>query len=933
MNSTFGENQALVEGQFRLYHANPNAVDADWQQFFEALSPAQRDELLHGVVGHANGSASGEGVVGRGTTSNGEAVSTHDLTAIAWRMSRLVTAFRSRGHYFAQIDPLGLSNESSEDFDPALFGITPDQLDIPVATDIAALPTATPRQMLEFMWSAYCGAVGYEIMHVEAREERQWLLNAIEGRVPEYEADRAFLAWVLDRLTDAQEMERFIHTQYIGVKRFSLEGLEMVIPMMAHMIDRVGDQGVEDVVIGMAHRGRLNVLTNILKKSQRELFSEFDDVDEKELVGRGDVKYHLGHSADHVTPAGNKVHISLCFNPSHLEFVNPVVVGRVRAKMDHSGDTQGKRVCPIAIHGDAAFMGQGVVAETLNLAELEGYRTGGTINIVLNNQVGFTTSPSDSRSSRYASDLARFLRVPVFHVNAEDPEAMTRVARIAADWRQTFGRDVVIDLVGYRKFGHNEGDEPRFTQPGMYGVIDDKASVRDALAERFVNEGIVSAEESEAMVTRVRDVLTAALAEARENPSPKMPTLGELKWAPYAGGADSSVASVDTTWPLERLQQVLTTVTHLGDDLHAHKKVQRIYKQRADIADGSPMDWGTAEMLAFATLVAEGHRVRVTGQDSRRGTFSHRHAYVVDSKTGARYTTLNRVAQNGGKFEAYDSPLSEAAVLGFEYGYSLESPNDLVVWEAQFGDFANGAQVIIDQFISAGEDKWGLLTGLVMLLPHGYEGQGPEHSYARLGRFLQLCAEDNMQVVDCTTPAQFFHLLRRQVLRPWRKPCVVMSPKSLLRHKRASSTLAELASGGFQKVIPDVSGVPTRDAKRVLFCSGRIYYDLEEEREQRGATDVHIIRLEQLYPLDAEALTSVLAGYQSGTELVWVQDEPWNMGAWYFIKARLQALYGDTLPIQCVARAESASPATGSKAAHLLEHKTLMDAAFRRTTA
>lgn len=919
MNPTFGVNQALVEDQFRRYRDNPQSVDADWQAFFEKLSSEQRSELLTNVNGHA--------AVGGGFDPMSQGA--HDLTELAWRTSRLVTAFRSRGHYFAQLDPLGLANEKSSDFDPELFGITADQLDVPVATDIGALQTATPRQMLDFMWSAYCGRVGYEIMHVESREERDWLLHAIEGQNPEYLADQAFLAWVLERLTDAQEMERFIHTQYLGVKRFSLEGLEMVIPMLGHMIDRVGDQGVDEVVIGMAHRGRLNVLTNILKKSQSEIFSEFDDNAEQELAGKGDVKYHLGHSAEHTTPNGNRLQISLCFNPSHLEFVNPVVIGRVRAKMDQKGDSTGASVCPIAIHGDAAFMGQGVVAETLNLAELEGYRTGGTINIVLNNQVGFTTSPSDSRSSRYASDLARFLRVPVFHVNAEDPEAMTRVARIAADWRQRFGRDVVIDLVGYRKFGHNEGDEPRFTQPGMYGVIDDKLSVRDELALRFVNEGIVTQQQADGMVARCRETLTAALESARQNPASKLPTLGEEKWAGYCGGLETSSLDVDTSVPADELREMLATVTRLDDDMGAHKKVKRVYDQRAGIADGSPMDWGTAEMLAFASIVRDGHRVRITGQDSRRGTFSHRHSYVVNTTTGERQTTLNRVAVSGGFFEAYDSPLSEAAVLGFEYGYSLESPNDLVVWEAQFGDFANGAQVIIDQFISAGEDKWGLLTGLVMLLPHGYEGQGPEHSYARLGRFLQLCAEDNMQVVDCTTPAQFFHLLRRQVRRTWRKPCVVMSPKSLLRHKRATSTLDDLSGGRFHKVIPDVSGTPAEKAQRVLICSGRIYYDLEVERENRGATDVHIIRLEQLYPLDASVMTQVLSAYQSGTELVWVQDEPWNMGAWYFIKARLQALYGDGLPLQCVARAESASPATGSRAAHLMEHQKLMDAAFR----
>ena len=922
MNPTFGVNQALVEEHFRRYSANPDGVDAQWRAFFDALTPDQRAALI------ANGSA-------QQAATNGSApreAASDNLTDLAWRTSRLVTAFRSRGHYYAQIDPLGLTNESSTEFAPAVFGITPELLDIPVSTDISELETASPRQIVEHMSRTYCGRVGYEVMHVEVRDERQWLLEAIECTRADYVPDAAFERWVLERLTDAQEMERFIHNQYIGVKRFSLEGLEMVIPMMNHIIDQVGDQGVQDVVVGMAHRGRLNVLVNILGKSQSELFATFEDKNSEEYLGRGDVKYHLGQSADYATPKGNDVNISLCFNPSHLEFVNPVVVGRVRAKMEQRGDLSGHSVCPMLIHGDAAFMGQGVVAETLNLAELEGYKTGGTIHIVLNNQVGFTTSPSDSRSSRYASDVARFLRVPVFHVNAEDVDAMTRVARIAADYRQRFHRDVVIDLVGYRKFGHNEGDEPRFTQPKMYAIIDAKTSVRDELAQRMVAGDRLSAAEDEAMVSERRERMSQALQVARADDAPAAADVGSASdeaWRGYLGGLESSAPNVPTAVDLGTLRELLTQIATLDEGAAAHKKIRKVYDKRARALEGQLLDWGGAEALAFASLIHEGHNVRVTGQDSRRGTFSHRHAYVMNMESGERFTTLNRVARKGARFDAYDSPLSEAAVMGFEYGYSLESPNDLVIWEAQFGDFANGAQVIIDQFISAGEDKWDLLTGLVLLLPHGFEGMGPEHSYARLGRFLQLCAEDNMQVVDCTTPAQLFHLLRRQVKRPWRKPLVVMSPKSLLRHKRAVSSLEELATGEFHRILPDTSGVPAAQARRLLLCSGRVYFDLEQEREKRGAHGVHIVRLEQLYPLDSAMLTQVLSGYQAGTEVVWVQDEPWNMGAWYFIKARLQALFGDGLPLQCVARAESASPATGSSSAHKLEQRALMDAAFQ----
>jgi 2-oxoglutarate dehydrogenase E1 component len=673
---------------------------------------------------------------------------------------------------------------------------------------------------------------------------------------------------------------------------------------------------------------------NILEKRPKDLFVAFNDPDAEGLVGRGDVKYHLGNNAARVGSDGKPIRISLCFNPSHLEFVNPVVVGRARARQESKKDEPGSSVLPVMIHGDAAFMGQGIVVETLNLAELEGYRSGGSVHIVLNNQVGFTTSPSDSRSSRYASDVVRFLRIPVFHVNAEDLDAVMWTAKLALEYRQRFHRDVCIDLIGYRKFGHNEGDEPRFTQPEMYRVIDDRPSVREHYASQLVAAGVLTAEESDAMVAERRSLLSEAHAESKGEAVIEAPAPEDAEWDEYFGGPCDPVFAVDTAIPADRLVELAHATFTVPASYHAHDKVQKIYEKRLTIAEtGGPFDWGTAEVLAYASLVNEGRRVRLSGQDSRRGTFSHRHAYIVDVETGERRTPINNAATGRGLFEAFDSPLSEAAVLGFEYGYSLEAPHDLVIWEAQFGDFANGAQVIIDQFIAAGEDKWGRLTGMMLMLPHGFEGQGPEHSYARLGRFLQLCAEDCMQVCDVTTPAQLFHLMRRQVLSPWRKPLVLMSPKSLLRHRRAQSTLDELATGGFQTVIGDVGGVSPDKVRRVLLCSGRIYYDLETERERRKAEDVHILRLEQLYPLDHERIAELLGLYGPGTELVWVQDEPWNMGAWYFIKARLQGMFGDGLPLQCVARAESASPATGSAAAHKLEHSVLMDAAFEGRSA
>jgi 2-oxoglutarate dehydrogenase E1 component len=918
MSNVFGDQQQLVESQYKAFVTNPMGVDDAWRTYFAAL-PAEVVATLDASAGRAHKS-----------TAQLAATSGRSSNEVAWRMSRIATAFRSRGHYYAQIDPLGLTNATSDDLTPERFGLSEADLDVEVETDIFGLARATPRAVFEKMSRAYCGSVGWEVMQIENVEEREWLLERIEGSLGQTSATSDERRWILEKLTDAQEIERFLHTQYVGAKRFSLEGLESLIPMMHAIIDQCGDNGVKDVVIGMAHRGRLNVLVNIMHKQLHELFSAFNDQDSEGLVGKGDVKYHLGYDTDHRTPGGNDVHLSLCFNPSHLEFVNPVVVGRARARLDRTGDKTGRSVLPVAIHGDAAFMGQGIVMETLNLAELEGFRTGGTIHLVLNNQVGFTTSPSDARSSRYSSDIVRFMRVPVFHVNADDLEAVLRVTRLAAEYRQKFLRDVCIDLVGYRRFGHNEGDEPRFTQPVMYRVIDDRKTIRDAYAEHLATQGVITAAEDQALVEGRRARMMAALTESRERPIRAGVTLvNEQRWAGYTGGAEANAGEAPTGIPLETLQSLLAQINDVTAFPNAHDKVRKLYEQRARSVDPSiPMDWGTAETLAYASLAAEGHHIRLTGQDVRRGTFSHRHAYFTDTLTGQRHTLINRVATAKGYFEAFDSSLSEASVLGFEYGYSLEEPAALCLWEAQFGDFANGAQVIIDQFIASGEDKWGRLTGLTMLLPHGYEGQGPEHSYARLDRFLALCAEDNMQVVDVTTPAQVFHLLRRQVKRAWRKPLVVMAPKSLLRHKSCVSSLTEMATGSFQRIIGDVSGSDPAKARRVLLCSGRLYYDLEAERARRNANDVHIVRLEQLYPLDVNGLTRILGQYRPGTQLVWAQDEPWNIGAWYFIKARLQAIYGDGLPLQCIARAESASPSTGSLAAHRLENHQLLQAAF-----
>lgn len=915
-NQDFGVNQALVENQYRLYRDNALAVDDEWRAFFEGLSPEARWGL--------------EASTGNGQAAPQQAGARVTDAELAWKVNRLVTAYRTRGHIYAKWDPLGIENAEPLELAPHVFGLSEADLDVEVQTDLPGLERATPRQIIKVMQERWCSSVGAEVMQVEDPQEREWLLKRVERLESIAPSDADTLQWMLRRVTDAEELESFIHQQYLGAKRFSLEGLESFIPLLHRALDVAGEHGVNNAVIGMAHRGRLNVLVNIMQKGYSDLFRTFNDTDTESFIGGGDVKYHLGYRAAHKALNGSEVNVALCFNPSHLEFVAPVVVGRVRAIMDAENDPEARRTLPIIIHGDAAFMGQGIVQETLNLAQLEGYKTGGTIHIVLNNQVGFTTSPSDSRSSRYSTDSMAFLRVPIFHVNADDVEAVLRVTNLAIEYRQKFGRDVCIDLIGYRRYGHNEGDEPRFTQPLMYEIIDNRDTVRKRLAADLISRGVLSEAESTEMVQDRRARMMSALQESKQSDLKSKAILEGPRWDNYHGGPGFDNELVDTRLPMETLRELLDKLTTIPANLQPNSKLERLYKQRRKALEDpdAAFDWGVGESLAFGSLVSQGYPVRLTGQDSRRGTFSHRHAYLTDMSSGDRWTPYSQVETYPGAFQAWDSPLSEAACLGYEYGYSLERPAGLVLWEAQFGDFANGAQVIIDQFITSGEDKWGRLTGVAMLLPHGFEGQGPEHSYARLGRFLQLCASDNMIVADCTTPAQLFHILRRQALSQWRKPLVLMTPKSLLRHRSAVSTLKDLSEGHFQKILPDQSGTNPDKVRKVLLCSGRVYYDLDAERAKRGAEDVHIIRLEQLYPLSGNELADVLKVYPASAELVWVQDEPWNMGAWYFIQARLLAIFGQGLGLQCVARAESSTPATGSMSAHRYENAQLLDAAF-----
>lgn len=954
MDRDFGVNQGLVEELFLRYCANPHSVPGEWRRYFDALPPEELPELTSpgAVTAPVERSRSAEGGNGRAVTTpallppTAEFVPfveragerppsfqpTGDLmiaTELQGRVSALINAFRVRGHLFAQLDPLGLVPRPPDELMLERYGLDQVDPDTVFSTgDMAGPPVLPLREIVNRLRETYCRTIGVEFTFIEEREQRTWLQERMESTCNRLDLSEDEQLRLLTKLTDAEIFETFLHTNYVGAKRFSLEGAESFITMLDQLIEQSAELGVDEIVIGMAHRGRLNVLANIMDKKLHEIFADFEDQRPEANIGRGDVKYHLGYSTDRITETGRKVHLTLTFNPSHLEWVNPVVEGRVRAKQDRRRDRDRIKVLPLLVHGDAAFAGQGIVAETLNLSQLPGYTTGGTIHVVINNQVGFTTLPTDARSTRYCTDITRMLRCPVFHVNGEDPEAVVQVVRLATEFRQRYRKDVVIDLYCYRKHGHNEGDEPRFTQPVMYRAIDAKKTVREMYVDHLVGLGKITAERAEEIKDRRRVELEAALQETRNGDFVAPVDAMQGLWTRYFGGRDEEVPDAETAVPLARLEELLRRAHHVPEGFGINKKVKRLFEQRvAHGLEGKPFDWGTAEILAYASLVAEGTRVRLTGQDSRRGTFSHRHAVIYDVDTGETWTPLQHVAEGQASFEVYDSPLSEAGVLGFDFGFSLDSPDVLTIWEAQFGDFVNGAQVIIDQFIASSEDKWDRLSGLVMLLPHGFEGQGPEHSSARLERFLTQCAEDNMQVCNLTTPAQFFHCLRRQIIRPWRKPLIVMAPKSLLRHPEARSTLGELAEGRFQRIIPDEVAEPA-EVRRVLLCSGKIYYDLAQARKARNATDVAIVRLEQLYPLRPADIREALAPYPAGTDLVWVQEEPWNMGAWFFVNSRLPAMLEQRMPLRCVSREESASPATGSHASHVLEQRRLVEAAF-----
>jgi 2-oxoglutarate dehydrogenase E1 component len=911
-------NLGFVDDIYAQYRRDPAAIDPTWRAFFEnGALPAVRPTNGAGAV-HPDASVSPLNL----------AVTDAMFLAKVWA---LVNAYRSRGHLEAELDPLKLVHVVPHpELSAATYGFSEADLRREVPAGILHGAAGVPlRELIRRCRATYCRTIGVEFMHISAPTRKRWLTERMETSLNEARLDRETRLAILEKIARAEALERFVHAKYVGTKRFSLEGSETLVPLLDLVLEHSARLGVDEAVLGMAHRGRLNVLVNILGKQPRDLFAEFEDIDPSSTLGAGDVKYHLGYSTDYVSRGGKKMHLSLAFNPSHLEAVDPVVVGRVRAKQRRRRDITHAHVLGVLVHGDAAFAGQGLVAETLNLSELHGFRTGGTVHVIVNNQIGFTATPAEARSTPYATDVAKMLQCPIFHVNGDDPESVAHVVKLAMEYRQEFQCDVVIDMFCYRKYGHNESDEPSFTQPLMYRVIEKKDSVLKVYSARLIGDGTASAGDVEQLLHSVNQELEVELKAAKAAARRPIVHAGLGVWEGYLGGPDASCPDVDTGVAREQLEWIGQRATSLPDTFHAHPKIERLFKQRQAMVRGElGLDWGCAEMLAIGSLVLEGHMVRFSGQDTCRGTFSSRHAVVVDVDNGDEHMPLAHMAPEQADCRIYDSALSEAAVLGFEFGYSLDYPDALIAWEAQFGDFVNGAQVIIDQFISSSEDKWRRISGLTLLLPHGFEGQGPEHSSARPERFLQLCAEDNMQVVYPTTPAQYFHLLRRQVHRRWRKPLIVMSPKSLLRLPAATSPIDALARGGFQRVLADDGPPPAEAVERVFLCTGKVYYDLAEERKRRGDGKTAILRLEQLYPWRDADITAALAPYRAARELVWVQEEPHNMGALAFVEPRLRK-HAAGLSWRQVSRVESASPATGSHKAHILEQKTLLDEAFR----
>ena len=919
-------NLAFVEHLYTQYAEDPQQVPAEWRAYFDSWG---HNGAFADSVDERKPRA--KTIFRSPSVSDGPRDTEMESAVLQERLDQLIRAYRVRGHLKAKLDPLGLPRSGTVELEPSFYGFGDQDMERRFsARNLGGKAVLSLREIIERLERTYCGHIGVQFMHIDDLEKKNWIQHRVDDTQNQVELTRAQQLRVLTKLSDAEIFEQFIHRKFLGAKRFSLEGGESLIPLIDLALEEAAEAGVGEAVIGMAHRGRLNVLANIMGKDASQIFREFEDAEAERFQGKGDVKYHMGYSAEHETQHGKKMHLSLCFNPSHLEFVGPVLAGRVRAKQDRINDTERRKVLPIVIHGDAAFAGQGIVAELLNSSELDGYTVGGTLHIIVNNQVGFTTSPRYSRPGPYPSDIAKLLQIPIIHVNGEHPDAVYQAVRLAMDFRHTFQTDVVIDMWCYRLHGHNEGDDPAFTQPVMYDAIRKRKTVREAFLDNVIKMGVIRMDDAREIAAQRKAILEEALLEAKDPSYVYLEDTGRGLWAPYHGGRSEHVPEVETHVERERCAALLLAQAQLPDDFESHPKIKRLFNQRAQMAHGEkPLDWGAAEAIAFASLLQDGAPIRLSGQDSGRGTFSHRHSVLRDYRTGNRHIPLNHIDGVKASFEVIDSPLSEAAILGFDYGYSLDMPEGLTIWEAQFGDFANGAQVIIDQFIASSEDKWQRLSGLVMLLPHGFEGQGPEHSSARLERFLGLCAEHNMQVCNLTTPAQLFHCLRRHIHRPYRKPLVIMSPKSLLRHRRAVSTLEELASGAFKPVIGDSVVTDPKKIKKVILCSGKVYYDLIDAREASDIEEIAIHRIEQLYPLYESDFMPLIEKCAPGTPVTWVQEEPFNMGAWPFLKLRFGVTLGDgAYPFDFVARHASASPATGSGASHRLEQKNLLERAL-----
>lgn len=932
-----GDNVSYIAQIYSSYLKNPTSVDLEWRHYFSSLKGTET-EILKDLFGPSWGQPiSIEEKEVPLPKAEVQFEDIKDAISESIRAIMLIRAYRARGHMIADLDPLKLTKkEYYPELDPSTYGFKEEDYDRPIFIyDVLGLTYATLRDIIERLHKTYCGTIGIEFLHIQDPEKKLWLQKRIEGEgelgLAEPIHDVQWEKKILKELITAEDFEKFLHVKYPAAKRFGLDGAESLIPGLEEMLRCSSSLGVEEVVLGMAHRGRLNVLGNILGKPYKAIFSEFQGQNPQpdQVQGSGDVKYHLGSSTDRYFE-GKKLHLSLTANPSHLEAVDPVVIGKVRAKQTQYHDTERSKIMGLLLHGDAAFAGQGLVAETLMLSQLHGYQTGGTFHVIINNQIGFTTAPAFARSSTHCSDLAMIVQAPIFHVNGDDPEAVVKVMGLAAEYRCTFKSDVVVDLVCYRRFGHNEADEPAFTQPLMYKAIRSHPSIQAIFTQKLLQTGSLTSDD----IAAIKRIIEHDLQENFQNSLSYKPTQVDWlggRWEGFVHQAGMSTSAL-TGVSEKELVSIGVALSKVPENFHLHPKLQRFLEVREQmVMEGHPIDWSMAEALAFGSLLNEGHLVRLSGQDSGRGTFSQRHAVLRDQETEEKYISLNHISSTQAPFEVWDSPLAEASVLGFEVGYSLAEPRALVIWEAQFGDFANGAQVIIDQFIAAGETKWLRMSGLVMLLPHGYEGQGPEHSSARLERYLQLCGEDNLQVVSCTTPANYFHVLRRQLHRNYRKPLIVMTPKSLLRHKLVVSKLADFNTNhSFEEIILDTLPASS-NFQRVILCSGKVYYDLLEKREEMGIEDIALIRLEQFYPFPHNKLVEILKPYKNAT-FIWCQEEPMNMGAWTFLDRRLEAVLDEAgikaeRPLY-VGRPEAASTASGLLSRHVFEQNLLVSQAL-----